>query len=160
MTAHIVFNLRSLIWGMGWWKLYDCSWRHFRARKCLIKRALMTFSSIFNCVAAIWKGNFSTSPQLWRQERHEGWEWSHSIACPWILVSSLLSHVTHLLRFLSYLAGSKSVFVCPPTGLSNQVTMTIDALKGKVSSSCKNNSTPNDNIALLTSNIRHQKLQV
>ena len=40
VTTHIMFDLRSLSWGFGQ------SWRHkFRARKCLSKRALLTFSS-------------------------------------------------------------------------------------------------------------------
>ena len=45
-------------------KLYDCSRHKLRARKCLIRRALLTFSSISNLLPAIWKGDFSI-PKIW-----------------------------------------------------------------------------------------------
>ena len=75
----ILFDLRSLIWGF-WLKLYDCSLHHFRARKYLIKRALLTFSSISNCVAEIWNRDF---PKL-------GWGcqgWAHSTSARGFLVA-------------------------------------------------------------------------
>ena len=52
-TTHIVFTRFGL-----WRKLCDCSQHHFRARKYLIKRALLTILSISNCLAAVWKKSF------------------------------------------------------------------------------------------------------
>ena len=43
-----------------WRKLYDCSKHKFRARKCLIKRTLLTFSSISNRLVGNWKEDFLT----------------------------------------------------------------------------------------------------
>ena len=41
-------------------KLYDCSLHHFTTSKCILKCALLTFSSTSNRFAEIWKGDFST----------------------------------------------------------------------------------------------------
>ena len=72
-TTHTVFDQRSLIWGFkkavghligarvyGKRIRTSRSMHHFRARKCLIKGTLLTFSSISNLLAASWKGDFST----------------------------------------------------------------------------------------------------
>ena len=49
---------------LGLWRmLYDCSGHKLRVRKCLIKCALRTFSSISNRLAAIRKEDYST--QVW-----------------------------------------------------------------------------------------------
>ena len=52
-----IYCVRSAFTHLALWrKLYDCSSRHkFRASKCFTKRALFTFSSISNRLAAIWK---------------------------------------------------------------------------------------------------------
>ena len=54
---HIVFDLHLLIWGSGKSSTIvdcsDCSWHHFRSRKCFIKHALLTFLSISDRFAAI-----------------------------------------------------------------------------------------------------------
>ena len=60
----IVFDLSAFTHLTLWRKLYDCPRHKFRDRKCLIKHALLIFSVIFNRLAAIWKGDFST-PSLW-----------------------------------------------------------------------------------------------
>ena len=56
--------------------------------------------------------------------------WAHSIASPWVANSSLLTHMVHLLPFLSYLAGSKSVSVRPHT-MSNTALEAIASSSGK-----------------------------
>ena len=47
-----------------WWKLDNCSKHTFRAWKCLIKRALLTVSSISNRLPAMRKGIFDPLPQV------------------------------------------------------------------------------------------------
>ena len=88
-TAHIVLNLRSLIWG-------------------IIECALLILSSTSNRLAETWKEDFST-PGLGVRGR----EWAHSIVRPWVPISSPLTHLVYLLPILSYLAGFKSVCTCP-----------------------------------------------
>ena len=51
--------------------------------------------------------------------------WVHSIACPWVHISSPLTHMVYLLPFSSYLAGPKSVSSRP----SDPETMTNIALE-------------------------------
>ena len=54
--------VQSAFTHLGFWRmLCDCSRQKFRDIKCLIKRVLSTFSSNSNRLAAIWKGDFSTS---------------------------------------------------------------------------------------------------
>ena len=105
---YIVFDWRSLIWSFGE-KLYECSMRHFRARKCLIKRALLVFSYISNCLAATWKRGFST-PGLGLGETW--WVGDRPIWYPrsWVPIRSPLTHKVNLLPFLSYSVGYKGIF--------------------------------------------------
>ena len=54
-------------------------------------------------------------PPVWRiRGERGGWGWAHSVAHPWVPISSPLTHTVYLLPFLSYLAGSKSVSARPP----------------------------------------------
>ena len=62
--------------------------------------------------------------------------YARSMARPWALISSPLTHLIYLLPFLSYLAGSKGVPVSP----SVADTMTNAALEAIASSSGKKNS--------------------
>ena len=51
-----------------------------------------------------------------------GQGWAHSVARPWVPITSSLTHMVYLVPFLSYLAGSKSVSARP----SDPDTMTND----------------------------------
>ena len=61
--------------------------------------------------------------------------WAHSIARPWVPISSLLTHIVYLLPSLSHLAGPKSVSARP----SDPDTMTNTALEATASSSGNKN---------------------
>ena len=63
VTAYIVLDLRYSFGALA--KAVDCSKHKFRAGKCLIKRALLTFSSISNRMAAIWRGWGTFRPLDW-----------------------------------------------------------------------------------------------
>ena len=85
---------RSAITQLGLWrKLYECLLDHFTTSQCILKCALLTFSSTSNRLDKIWKGDF-TSRGL---ERYDVWSWdrrsAHQIAPPWIPISSPLAHI-------------------------------------------------------------------
>ena len=73
-------------------------------------------------------------PPVWGVRREVDRGWAHSIAHPWVPISSPLTHIVYLVPFLSYLAGSKSVSTRP----SDPDTMTNTALKAFASSNSKN----------------------
>ena len=43
-----------------WWKLHNCSLHHFTTSQCILKCALLTFSSISSQLTENFKGTFST----------------------------------------------------------------------------------------------------
>ena len=65
MSDEVLTCVRSAFTHLGLWRmLYDCSRPKFRAiNKCLVKRALLTFSSISDRLATISKGAFR--PSVW-----------------------------------------------------------------------------------------------
>ena len=70
---------------------------------------------------------------------------AHSIHHTWVPICSLMTYTVYLLPFLSYLAGSKSVYAHP----SNPDTMTTTAIEAPASSSGKNkaNSFPTNHLS-------------
>ena len=57
-------NARSAFTHLGLWrKFYDCSSHHFTASQCVLKCALLTFTSTSSRLVVIWKGNFR--PRVW-----------------------------------------------------------------------------------------------
>ena len=118
-----------------WLWFHDCSWRHFRARKCLIKRAVLTFSSISIrlIVGCNVKGRrFTIELGVFRGGGRGGRGHTHSIARPWVPISFLLTHMVSLLPFLSYLTGS--LYVRPsvlPDTMTNTALEAIAFSSGK-----------------------------
>ena len=116
--------------------MYDCLLYHFTSSQCILKGALLTFSSTSNQLVEILKEDFSTPPPpvLGLGETYGGQGWAHSTAHPWVPKSSPLTHMVYLLPSSSYSAGSKSVSTHPP----DQDTMTNTAREAITSSSSKN----------------------
>ena len=126
-----------------WRKLYDCPWHHLRAIKCVIKRILSTFSSIFNSSFAIWKEDFST-PSL-----EHGGSVTGSFHSPHMgPISSPSTHMVYILPLLCYSAGTKAFpFVRPSdpdmktnTDLLEAVALSNDKKDMPFFSSAVNNS--------------------
>ena len=114
-------------------KLHECSRRHFRGRKCLIKPALVTFSST-----------------VWLQFEREtfrlpalgfgdvvGRRYAHLIARPWIPISLPMTYMTYLLQFLSYSVGSKSVSDRPTWMMTNTMLEAISSSSSNKTTSFK-----------------------
>ena len=108
----------------AWRKLFDCSRHKRRARKWLVKPALLTFSSISNRLAAISHGDFST-PSLGVRGDVGGRRWARSIARPKFLLVPYWQIWSIAYRFWIIKLAPKTSSLAFPT---DSVTMTITAL--------------------------------
>ena len=127
-TAHIVFDLRSLIWGL-WRKLYDYSRHKLKARKCLTKH---------------WHWHLRRSPTVWLQLEIETF-WLHTFGVQGYVgardrpirypASGFVLAPHWQISSISYrfwviqLAPKACPPVHPPARSSNPVTMTNSALE-------------------------------
>ena len=116
-TAHIVFDLRSLILGFG--------------ESCTIVQG--TNLEPENVLSNVLYWQFRRSPNVWLQFRRRIFRPPPDLGeirgvgvgiGPWFPISSPLTYTVYLIPFWSYLAGSKSVSVRP----SDPYTMPIAAL--------------------------------
>ena len=89
LNDHAYFA-RSACTHLGlWWNLNDCLLHHFTTSQCILKCVQLTYSTTSNWLAGIWKWDFST-PSLgggWLRGCGES-RWAHSIALPWVPISS------------------------------------------------------------------------
>ena len=114
-------NLRSLIWDFS----ESCSVQR-TVGLCVLKWALLT-------PGCKWKEELFPAIDFRGLGGREGREWAHSIARMWVPISSPLTHMDYILRFLRYLVGSKSVSF----RLSDPDAMSNTALETITSSGCK-----------------------
>ena len=108
-TAHTVFDIRWLIQDFVESCTIDCSWHHYTAIiQCVLKCAILTFSSISNCWIETWTGGISI-PSLGAREDKGARRYAHSIGRQWVPIRSPLTHVVHRSPFLGYIDGFKCV---------------------------------------------------
>ena len=76
-------------------KLYDCSLYHFTTSQCILKCALLTFEIFVNLQSAGWhlKGGLFDPSRIGGIAECGGRAWAHSIARPWVPISSRLTHM-------------------------------------------------------------------
>ena len=100
--------------------------QHVWSSSSPITIVVMTLLSISNCLAAIWKVDFTTSSLGFRRYP-EGRGQARSIArpCVPIAISSPFTRMVYLILFLSYLAGSERI----SAWLSDLDTMSNAALE-------------------------------
>ena len=99
-----------------WQKLYNCS-RHLEARKCLIKRDLLTFLQISNCLAAVSKANFQT-PQFRGQDGCGDRDTPiRQVAHGFLLAAYRhIGSISYCFELFSWLQKRFLPSVCPPVG--------------------------------------------
>ena len=110
----------SLIWGFG--EAVRLFMASLHNSQCVLKCALLTFSSISSRPAEVCKRDFST-PGLGLGDVGSGI--GHLVVHPWVPFSSRLTHMIYLLSFVSYLTGPKSASDRP----SDPDMITITALE-------------------------------
>ena len=104
-TAHIVFDMRSLIWGFCW-KLCDCSSHKFKAANLPSNVSYWNFCRPPTVLLQSERDTFR-APPVWRFVQTWGLGDRPFDSFP-------VTYMVYLLPFLSYLAGSESVSVHPP----------------------------------------------
>ena len=108
---------------------------HFIDLKCILKRALLTLSSISNHFAAIWKGNFSTSPSLGLGETWKAWNspFDSSLIVSYLLPIDTYGLALTVLELFSWHQERLrlSIRLSDPVAMTNTTSEAIASSSGK-----------------------------